>query len=53
QYQNEVNDIRAERIAKSVNPLALLAAAQPYSDTYYQAPKPQRSNTTSSLLVPD
>ncbi|GJU48172.1 hypothetical protein Tco_1217727 [Tanacetum coccineum] len=39
QYQNEVNDIRAERIAKSANPLALLAAAQPYSDNYYQAPK--------------
>ncbi|GJR17088.1 retrovirus-related pol polyprotein from transposon TNT 1-94 [Tanacetum coccineum] len=46
QYQNEVNDIRAERIAKSANPLALLAAAQPYSDNYYQAPKPQRSNAT-------
>ncbi|GJW82718.1 hypothetical protein Tco_0155863 [Tanacetum coccineum] len=29
QYQNEVNDIRAERIAKSTNLLALLAAAQP------------------------
>ncbi|GJS99419.1 hypothetical protein Tco_0820589 [Tanacetum coccineum] len=27
QYQNEVNDIRAERIAKSANPLALLVAA--------------------------
>ncbi|GJV84196.1 hypothetical protein Tco_1524094 [Tanacetum coccineum] len=40
--------IFAERIAKSANPLALLAAAQPYSDTYYQAPKPQRSNATSS-----
>ncbi|GKB88362.1 retrovirus-related pol polyprotein from transposon TNT 1-94, partial [Tanacetum coccineum] len=48
QFQKEVNDIRAERIAKSANPLALLAAAQPYSDTYYQAPKPQRSNETSS-----
>ncbi|GKB96372.1 retrovirus-related pol polyprotein from transposon TNT 1-94 [Tanacetum coccineum] len=42
QYQNEVNDIRAERIVKSANPLALLAAAQPYSDNYYQAPKSQR-----------
>ncbi|GJZ35277.1 retrovirus-related pol polyprotein from transposon TNT 1-94, partial [Tanacetum coccineum] len=41
-FQKEVNDIRAERIAKSANPLALLAAAQPYSDTYYQAPKPQK-----------
>ncbi|GJR92778.1 hypothetical protein Tco_1359796 [Tanacetum coccineum] len=49
QYQNEVNDIRAERIAKSANPLALLTAAQPYLDNYYQAPKPQRSNATSSL----
>ncbi|GJY44001.1 hypothetical protein Tco_0432214 [Tanacetum coccineum] len=37
------------RIAKKCKiQLALHAAAQPYSDTYYQAPKPQRSNTTSS-----
>ncbi|GKA80518.1 putative reverse transcriptase domain-containing protein, partial [Tanacetum coccineum] len=41
-----------ERIAKSANPLALLAAAQPYSDNYYQAPKPQRSNATSSSTRP-
>ncbi|GJS63590.1 retrovirus-related pol polyprotein from transposon TNT 1-94 [Tanacetum coccineum] len=39
QYQNEVNDIRAERIAKSTNPLALLAAAQPYSVITIYAPK--------------
>ncbi|GJV02135.1 gag-pol polyprotein [Tanacetum coccineum] len=52
QYQNEVNDIRAERIAKSVNPLALLAVAPPYSDNYYQTPKPQRSNETSSSTRP-
>ncbi|GJU40973.1 retrovirus-related pol polyprotein from transposon TNT 1-94 [Tanacetum coccineum] len=44
QFQNEVNDIRSEILARSANPLALLAAAQPYSDNYYQAPKPQRSN---------
>ncbi|GJR94366.1 hypothetical protein Tco_0266540 [Tanacetum coccineum] len=30
QFQNEVNDIRSERLARSANPLALLAAAQPY-----------------------
>ncbi|GJS81822.1 hypothetical protein Tco_0748363 [Tanacetum coccineum] len=48
----EVNDIRAERIAKSANPLALLTAAQPYSDNYYQAPKPQRTNATSSSTRP-
>ncbi|GJZ14477.1 hypothetical protein Tco_0550154, partial [Tanacetum coccineum] len=52
QYQNEVNDIRTERIAKSANPLALHAAAQPYPDNYYQAPKTQRSNTTSSSTRP-
>ncbi|GKA71815.1 hypothetical protein Tco_0778031 [Tanacetum coccineum] len=34
------------------NPLALLAAAQPYSDNYYQAPKLQRSNATSSFTRP-
>ncbi|GJU58303.1 hypothetical protein Tco_1236069 [Tanacetum coccineum] len=47
-FRRSLIDIRAERIAKSANPLALIAAAQPYSDTYYQAPKPQRSNATSS-----
>ncbi|GKA98925.1 integrase, catalytic region, zinc finger, CCHC-type containing protein [Tanacetum coccineum] len=52
QYQNEVNDICAERIAKSANLLALLAAAQPYLDNYYQAQKPQRSNATSSSTRP-
>ncbi|GJW98743.1 hypothetical protein Tco_0180551 [Tanacetum coccineum] len=41
-------NIRAERIAKSANPLALVAAAQPYSDHYYQAPKSQRSNAQAS-----
>ncbi|GJZ94466.1 retrovirus-related pol polyprotein from transposon TNT 1-94 [Tanacetum coccineum] len=32
QYQKEVNEIRAERIAKNANPLALVAAAQQYPD---------------------
>ncbi|GJR74974.1 hypothetical protein Tco_0087339 [Tanacetum coccineum] len=49
QFQNKVNDIRSERLARSANPLALLAAAQPYSDNYYQAPKPQRSNAPSYM----
>nr|GEU97712.1 Gag-pre-integrase domain, Gag-polypeptide of LTR copia-type [Tanacetum cinerariifolium] len=39
----EVNEIRAERIAKNANPLALVAAAQQYIDPYYQAPKPHKS----------
>ncbi|GJR71923.1 retrovirus-related pol polyprotein from transposon TNT 1-94 [Tanacetum coccineum] len=39
QYQKEVNKIRAEKIAKNANLLALVAAAQQYPDPYYQAPK--------------
>ncbi|GJX36188.1 hypothetical protein Tco_0247745 [Tanacetum coccineum] len=35
QFQNEVNDIRSERLSRSANSLALLAVAQPYSDNYY------------------
>ncbi|GKD67292.1 hypothetical protein Tco_1309400 [Tanacetum coccineum] len=42
-YQKEVNEIRAERIAKNTNPLALVAAAQQYPDPYYQAPKSHKS----------
>ncbi|GKC87084.1 hypothetical protein Tco_1147733, partial [Tanacetum coccineum] len=41
------NDIRAERLAKSANPLALIAAAQPYSDNYYQVPKSQRPSAST------
>ncbi|GKF16913.1 hypothetical protein Tco_0061831, partial [Tanacetum coccineum] len=43
QYQKEVNEVRAEIIAKNANPLALVAATQQYLDPYYQAPKPHRS----------
>nr|GEV67271.1 hypothetical protein [Tanacetum cinerariifolium] len=42
-YQKEVNEIRAERIAKNANPLALVAATSPYQDPYYQAPKSHKS----------
>nr|GEV00735.1 hypothetical protein [Tanacetum cinerariifolium] len=48
QYQKEVNEIRAERIAKNVILLALVAAAQHYPDLYYQAPKPHRSLSPQS-----
>ncbi|GJY98546.1 hypothetical protein Tco_0515456 [Tanacetum coccineum] len=44
QFQNEVNDIRSERLARSANPLALLAAAQPYSDNYLKAQDLNESN---------
>ncbi|GKD04202.1 gag-pol polyprotein, partial [Tanacetum coccineum] len=43
QYQNEVNEVHAEKLARNANPLALVAATQHYpDDTYYQAPKPQK-----------
>ncbi|GJU20323.1 hypothetical protein Tco_1153665 [Tanacetum coccineum] len=51
-YQKEVNKIRAEKIAKNVNPLALVAAAQQYRDTYYQAPKPHRSYVPPAKTSP-
>ncbi|GJU45035.1 hypothetical protein Tco_1202301 [Tanacetum coccineum] len=48
QYQKEVNEIRAERIAKNANPLALVGAAQQYPDPYYQAPKSHKPYAPSS-----
>ncbi|GJS18582.1 hypothetical protein Tco_0413054 [Tanacetum coccineum] len=38
--------------AKSAKSITLIAAAQPYSDNYYQAPKPQRSNAMISSTRP-
>nr|GEU38155.1 hypothetical protein [Tanacetum cinerariifolium] len=52
QYQKEVNEIRAKRIAKNANPLALVAAAQSYPDPYYQAPKSHKSYTSTSKASP-
>ncbi|GKE42024.1 hypothetical protein Tco_1469308 [Tanacetum coccineum] len=48
QYQKEVNEIRAKRITKNANPLALVDAAQQYLDPYYQAPKSHKSHAPSS-----
>ncbi|GJY68465.1 hypothetical protein Tco_0471447 [Tanacetum coccineum] len=48
QYQKEVNEIHAERIAKSANLLTLVAAAQPYPDNYYQAPKQSFSTRSNA-----
>ncbi|GJX07330.1 retrovirus-related pol polyprotein from transposon TNT 1-94 [Tanacetum coccineum] len=46
QFQNEVNDIRSERLARSANPLALLAAAQPYSDKLLSGTKTSKIECT-------
>ncbi|GJR99091.1 retrovirus-related pol polyprotein from transposon TNT 1-94 [Tanacetum coccineum] len=48
QYQKEVNEIRAERIAKNANPLALVATAQPHQDPYYQTSKSHKSYAPTS-----
>ncbi|GJY47815.1 hypothetical protein Tco_0437771 [Tanacetum coccineum] len=48
QYQKEVNELRAERIAKNANPLALVATAQSYQDPYYQAPRSHKSYVPTS-----
>ncbi|GKA85183.1 hypothetical protein Tco_0806837, partial [Tanacetum coccineum] len=48
QYQKEDNELRAERIAKNANPLALIATAQPYQDPYYQASKSHKSYAPTS-----
>ncbi|GJR60657.1 hypothetical protein Tco_1502819 [Tanacetum coccineum] len=53
QYQKQVNELRAERIAKNANPLALVATAQLYQDPYYQTSKSYKSYapTSKALLL--
>ncbi|GJV06602.1 hypothetical protein Tco_1344258 [Tanacetum coccineum] len=51
----QVNELRAERMAKNVNPLALVATAQTLQDPYYQSTKPHKSYapTSKASLPPD
>ncbi|GJW93146.1 putative ribonuclease H-like domain-containing protein [Tanacetum coccineum] len=44
----EVNELRAERMAKNANPLALVATAQTLQDPYYQTSKPHKSYAPTS-----
>nr|GFA58897.1 hypothetical protein [Tanacetum cinerariifolium] len=37
QYQNEVNELCAEKLARNANPLALVATAQASQDPFYQS----------------
>ncbi|GKC21232.1 retrovirus-related pol polyprotein from transposon TNT 1-94 [Tanacetum coccineum] len=52
QYQKEVNEIRAERISKNANPLALVATAQPHQDPYYQTPKHKCKEIAKPITPP-
>nr|GEV24358.1 Gag-Pol polyprotein [Tanacetum cinerariifolium] len=47
QYQKEVNELRDERLARSANPLALVATAQANQDPYYQTSKSHKSYAPS------
>nr|GEU32034.1 hypothetical protein [Tanacetum cinerariifolium] len=48
QYQKEVNELRAKRLARNANPLALVATAQANQDPYYQTSKSHKSHEPSS-----
>nr|GFB83851.1 hypothetical protein [Tanacetum cinerariifolium] len=48
QYQKEVNELRAERLARNANPLALVATAQANQDPYYQTSNSHKTYLPSS-----
>nr|GEY28061.1 ribonuclease H-like domain-containing protein [Tanacetum cinerariifolium] len=48
QYQKEVNELRAERLARDAKPLTLVATAQANQDPYYQTSKSHKSYAPSS-----
>nr|GEV83488.1 hypothetical protein [Tanacetum cinerariifolium] len=53
QYQNEVNELCAEKLARNANPLALVAIAQADRDQYYQTSRSHRSSAPSPKpLIP-
>nr|GEU44112.1 integrase, catalytic region, zinc finger, CCHC-type, peptidase aspartic, catalytic [Tanacetum cinerariifolium] len=53
QYQKEVNELRAERLDRNANPLALVATAQAKQDPYYQTSKSHKPYAPSSKpLIP-
>nr|GEZ12639.1 hypothetical protein [Tanacetum cinerariifolium] len=43
QYQNEVNELRAEKLARNANPLALVTTAQASQHPFYQSLRGRRS----------
>ncbi|GKC79130.1 hypothetical protein Tco_1129904 [Tanacetum coccineum] len=55
QHQNEVNEIRAERLARTANPLALVAQQQPVyhptQNTQYSSTKSQQSTRNRGKTI--
>nr|GEV93847.1 retrovirus-related Pol polyprotein from transposon TNT 1-94 [Tanacetum cinerariifolium] len=53
QYQNEVNELCVEKLARNANPLALVATAQASQNQYYQTSRSHRSSAPSPKpLIP-
>nr|GEY57619.1 hypothetical protein [Tanacetum cinerariifolium] len=51
QYQNEVNELCAERLARNANPLALVATAQAERDPYYQSLRDKDMQKNLALIA--
>nr|GEX14244.1 hypothetical protein [Tanacetum cinerariifolium] len=52
QYQKEVNELRAERLARNANPLALVATAQSNQDPYYKTSKYKGKKIAKPITPP-
>nr|GEW46129.1 hypothetical protein [Tanacetum cinerariifolium] len=51
QYQKEINELCAKRLAKNANPLALVASAQANQDPYYQTSKSHKYAPSSKPSI--
>nr|GFB42446.1 hypothetical protein [Tanacetum cinerariifolium] len=51
QYQKEVNELHAERLARNANPLALVVAAQANQDPYYQTSRDNDMQKNLALIA--
>nr|GEX31233.1 hypothetical protein [Tanacetum cinerariifolium] len=51
QYQNEVNELRAERLARNANPLALVATTQANQDQYYRTSRDKDMQKNLALIA--
>nr|GEV72297.1 hypothetical protein [Tanacetum cinerariifolium] len=52
QYQKEVNELCAERLARNANPLALVATGQANQHPYYQTSRSHKSYVPSKPSIP-
>nr|GEU44039.1 retrovirus-related Pol polyprotein from transposon TNT 1-94 [Tanacetum cinerariifolium] len=52
QYQNEVNELCAEKLARNTNPLALVATAQAKRDPFYQSTRHKGKEIAKPITPP-